>query len=92
MKYVHWTLKKPTLEIYLYLKSKNNDDPVKHVLNVKCAIYLFQPMQICQIPYVNFKTQVNSSPSFVFLFSVTKDNSSVLFQLKEYILYSKEAH
>ena len=49
-------------------------------------------MQICQIPYVNFKTQVNSSPSFVFLFSVMKDNSSVLFQLKQYILYSKEAH
>ena len=31
MKYVQWTLKKPTLEIYLYLKSKNNDDSVKHV-------------------------------------------------------------
>ena len=36
------------------------------------------------------KRQVNSSPNFVSLFSFMKDNFSVLFQLKQYILTQKE--
>ena len=40
----------------------------------------------------NLKGQVDSSPNFVSLFSVIKDNSSVLFYLKQYIFCSKGLH
>ena len=39
-----------------------------------------------------FSQKVSSSSEFRSLFSVIRDNSSVLFQLKLYILLSKEAH
>ena len=39
-----------------------------------------------------FKRQLNSSPNFVSFFSFMKDNFSVPFQLKQYILCSKGAH
>ena len=50
-------------------------------------------VKICQIHYIPiFNRQVNSSPNFVSPFRFMKDNSSVLFQLKRYILCSKGAH
>ena len=48
--------------------------------------------QIYQLFMSILKRQVDSSPNFVSLFSFMKDYSSVLFQLKKYILCSKGAH
>ena len=53
----------------------------------KFAIHLFQPMHICQIPYVILENtysilkQVSSSSSFVPFFIVMTHNSSVSFKL-----------
>ena len=70
---MHWTLK----EIYLYLK---NIDSVKRVKSfVKCAIHLFQPMQIYQLPSSFLKAQVSFPSNFASIFSAIKHNSSVLF-------------
>ena len=45
-----------------------------------------------QVPYVNIKRRVNSSTTFVSLFSFIKDNPSLLVYLKEYTPRSKLAH
>ena len=48
--------------------------------------------KLFQIPLAILKRQVVSSPNFVSLFSVMKDNSSVLFHLKLYMLSTKGTH
>ena len=74
------------LDIYLYLKSKNNDDSGKHKVLlksvksfVKLAIHLFQPMHICQIPHVFLKAQVTFPLNFASIFGAIRHTSSVLF-------------
>ena len=49
-------------------------------------------VKVCQILMSILKRKVDSSPNFVSISSFMKDNSSVLFQLKQYILYPKGAH
>ena len=48
--------------------------------------------KIHQIPYVIFQTKSQFSSNFESFFSVMRDNSSVLFQLKLYILLTKKQH
>ena len=47
-------------------------------------------VKICQIFYVNFERQVDSSPSFVTFFSFMKDYSSVLFSSNNIYFAQKE--
>ena len=49
-------------------------------------------VKIYQIPYVMFETTSQVFFKFVSLFSVMRDNSSVLFQLKLYMIWTKGAH
>ena len=79
------------MDIYLYLKSKNNDDSVKWCVKrfVKFAIHLFKPMHTCQIPHVIFK----STSQFLQILhqsSVPLDITPLLFWLKHFILWSEE--
>ena len=58
------------------------------ILTVSSAL-----VKICQIPHVSFsKPQVCFSSNFALFFSVIKDNSSVLFQVKFYIISTKGAY
>ena len=49
-------------------------------------------VKIHQIPYVIFKTTSQFFLNFASLFSVMRDNSSVLFYLKLYMIWTKGAH
>ena len=44
------------------------------------------------IPHVHFQTKSQVSSKFGSLFNIMRDNSSVLFQLKLYMLLTKVAH
>ena len=70
------------LDIYLYLKSKNNDDSVKHVLKVKLLNLLFIYFSLCifaKLLMSFLKAQVTFPLNFSSIFSAIRNNSSVLF-------------
>ena len=69
------------LDIYLYLKSKNNDDSVKHVQKVLLNL-LFIYFSLCTFAkfFMSFlKTQVTFPLNFASIFSAIRRNSSLLF-------------
>ena len=49
-------------------------------------------VKIHQIPHVTFETTSRFSLNFASLFNIMRDDSSVLFQLKRYMIFTKEAH
>ena len=80
--------------IYLYFKSKNNDDSVKHVETV--LLYLlfiyFSLFVFAKFLMSVLKWQVNSSSNFALFFIVMTHNFSANFKVIPFLLWTKRSH
>ena len=74
------------LDIYLYLKSKNNDNSAKHVKILLNLLFIYFSLHICQIPHVTFESTSHFPLNFASIFSAIRRNFSVLFVAQTYIL------